>query len=163
MLVEGFVQKPTWMNKDIRHVHDAQFSIAHGIAIGAHRLPPGRDWQDPKHVFAPSVMALMERVVHEVHPDYEKALGAHGAARPTKVEIRARGTTFAAERHYPKGSPSPDPATRMTTEELIQKFCHNAEPVLSASAIDSTVNAVMDLDRVSNFATVMSHVARSCF
>lgn len=161
VLVEGFVEQPVWLNKDIRHVHDAQFSIAHGIAIGAHRLAPGRDWQDPKNVFSPSVLALMEKVTHEVHPDYVKALTAHGNARPTKVEIRARGKTFAAERRYPKGSPSPDPSSLMTTEELVQKFCHNAESALTPRAIDGIVNAVLDLDKTASFAAVMSQTARS--
>jgi peptide/nickel transport system permease protein len=41
-------------------------------------------------------MAPMERVTHEVHPDYEKELGAHGAARPTRVEIRARNPMWRA-------------------------------------------------------------------
>jgi 2-methylcitrate dehydratase PrpD len=163
VLVEGFVQQPVWLNKDIRHVHDAQFSIAHGIAMGAHRLPPGKDWLDPKNVFSPSVLALMEKVTQEIHPDYVKALTAQCSARPTKVEIRARGKTFVAERLYPKGSPSPDPASLMTTEELVRKFCHNAETVLSPAAIDGVVNAVLDLDKASNFATVMRQVARSRF
>lgn len=161
VLVEGFVEQPVWLNKDIRHVHDAQFSIAHGIAIGAHRPTPGRDWQDPKNVFSPSVLALMEKVTHEVHPDYVNAITTHGNARPTKVEIRARGKTFEAARHYPKGSPSPDPSSLMTTEELVQKFCHNAESALTPRAIDGIVNAVLDLDQTPNFAAVMSQAARS--
>lgn len=36
--VEGIVEQPVWLNRDIQHVHDAQFSIAHGIALGAHRV-----------------------------------------------------------------------------------------------------------------------------
>ncbi|NIE64399.1 MmgE/PrpD family protein [Burkholderia sp. Ax-1719] len=163
VLVEGFVQKPTWLNKDIRHVHDAQFSIAHGIAVGAQRIPPGRDWQDPANVFSPSVMNLMNKVTHQVHPNYEKELAAHGAARPTKVEVHARGTTFTAERQYPRGSPSPDPTTRMTNEDLILKFRHNADGVLTSSAVDDVVDAVTNLERVPNFSTVMRLVARSRF
>jgi 2-methylcitrate dehydratase PrpD len=161
VLVEGFVEQPVWLNRDIRQVHDAQFSIAHGIAMGAHRLPPGREWQDPKHVFSPSVLALMEKVTHEVHPDYVKELAGHGAARPTKVEVRARGKTFIAEQRYPKGSPSPDPASSMSTEELARKFSHNAEAALSPQAIDSVINAVLALERAPDFAAVMGQVARS--
>jgi 2-methylcitrate dehydratase PrpD len=159
VFVEGFVERPVWLTRDIQEVHDGQFSIAHGIAIGAHRLPLGKAWQNPANVFAPSVLALMDKVTHEVHPDYVKELSAHGAARPSRVEIRARGTVFSAERLYPKGSVSPDGATRMTSEELIAKFVHNADGVLSRSAADRVVNAVMDLESCSNFATVMGLVA----
>jgi 2-methylcitrate dehydratase PrpD len=161
VFVEGFVEQPVWLTKDIQRVHDAQFSIAHGIAMGAHRLPPGRDWQDPKNVFSSSVMGLMEKVTHVVHPDYVKQLTAHGAARPSRVEVRARGATFVAERLYPKGSPSPDPASLMTTEELVQKFRHNASGVISEGAIDGVVSEVLGLEEVSNFATVMRLVARN--
>lgn len=163
LFVEGFVEKPSWLTRDIQALHDAQFSIAHGMAIGAHRLKPGRDWHDPANVFSPSVLDLMAKVKHQVHPEYVKQLTAHGAARPTKVTVRARGRTFEAERLYPKGSPSPDPSTYMTNEELVRKFCHNAGPVLSASAIDGIVNAVLDLATITDFTPVMRQAARSNF
>jgi 2-methylcitrate dehydratase PrpD len=156
LLVEGFVEKPTWLTQDIQHVHDGQFSIAHGMAIGAHRLKPGRDWQDPKHVFSPSVLALMKKVRHRVHPDYEKALASHASARPSRVEVRARGQTFVAETLYPKGSPSPDPGNLVSTAELIAKFHHNAEGVVPRRTADAIVNAVMDLDRECDVAMLMT-------
>ena len=77
--------------------------------MGAHRLTPGWDWQDPKNVFSPSVLGLMNKVTHEVHPDYVKEVTAHASARPSKVEVRARGKTFVAEKLYPKGSLRPTP------------------------------------------------------
>lgn len=162
LLVEGFVEKPTWLTQDIQHVHDGQFSIAHGMAIGAHRLTPGRDWQDPKHVFSPSVLGLMKKVRHQVHPDYVKELSSHASARPSRVQVQARGQTFVAERLYPKGSPSPDPANRLSTEELIAKFHRNAEGVVPRSTADAIVNAAMDLDRECDVATLMAlttHIA----
>jgi 2-methylcitrate dehydratase PrpD len=162
-VVESYNLMPTWVTRDIQHVTDGQFSIAHGLAMGAHRLTPGKDWQDPKNVFSPSVLALMKKVTYDVHPDYVKALDTHGLARPTKVEVRARGQTFIAEKLYPKGSPSPDSGTLMTNDELVQKFRHNASSVLSPGAIDSVVNAVLEVETVSNFATVMRQVARSRF
>lgn len=160
-MVESYNLKPTWLTKDIRDVTDGQFSIAHGLAVGAHRFPPGKDWQDPKNAFSPSVLALMEKVTHDVHPDYVKMLNANGLARPTKVELKARGKTFVAERMFPKGSPSPDPATRMTTDELVAKFRHNASGVINAGEVDRVVDDVLGLEKVGNFAAVMRSVARS--
>lgn len=159
LLVEGFVEKPTWLTQDIQHVHDGQFSIAHGMAIGAHRLPPGREWQDPKHVFSPSVLGLMKKVRHRVHPDYLKELSSDGSARPSRVEVKARGQTFVAERLYPKGSPSPDPSNRLSTGELIDKFHRNAEGVVPRSRAEAIVDAVMELDRGGNVAALMALAA----
>ena len=161
VLVEGFVERPVWLTREVREVHDAQFSIAHGMAMGAHRIKPGKEWQDPKHVFSDSVMGLMNKVTHEVHPDYVKELSAHGSARPTKVEVQARGKTFIAEKRYPKGSPSPDPTSRMTTEEIVGKFCHNAQGVINAQAMGRVVHDVLALETVADFSGVMKQVARS--
>jgi 2-methylcitrate dehydratase PrpD len=88
--VEGFVEQPAWLNRNIAKIQDAQFSIAHGIAFGAHRVPPGKGWQDPDLVFSPSVMQLMEKVSHETHPDYARLRVANPSAQPARVEIKAR-------------------------------------------------------------------------
>ena len=60
-----------------------------------------------------------------------------------------------AEKRYPKGSPSPDPSTYMTDEELVAKFRHNADGVLAPDAIGELVQAVMNLESVSDFGRVM--------
>jgi 2-methylcitrate dehydratase PrpD len=154
--VEGFVEQPVWLNRKIEHVHDSQFSIAHGIAVGAHRLPPGKAWQDPEFVFSQSVMELMDKVTHEVHPNYVELLTAHPASRPAKLEVRARGKTFIGESRFPKGSPSSDPASYMTTDELVAKFRHNAQGAIPPGRVDRVVDTVLNLETVDDFGTVMS-------
>lgn len=156
--VEGFVEKPCWLNRKIEHVQDAQFSIAHGIALAAHRPVPGKAWQDPELVFGSSVMGLMDKVTHEVHPDYVQALSGHAASRPSKVELKARGKSFIGETRYPKGSPSPDPASTMTTDELVAKFCRNADGVIPTRNIDSVISAVLNLDQVADIGSFMSQL-----
>lgn len=153
--VEGFVEQPVWLNREIAHVHDAQFSIAHGLALGAHRVPPGKGWQDPELVFGDSVMNLMGKVTHEVHPDYVALLSGHAASRPAKIEVQARGKTFVGERRYPKGSPSPDSSSFMTNDELAAKFRRNTEDVLSAARIDDVIDAVFHLESLGNVVALM--------
>ncbi|WP_321884844.1 MmgE/PrpD family protein [Paraburkholderia bannensis] len=153
--VEGFVEQPVWLNREIAHVHDAQFSIAHGLALGAHRVPPGKAWQEPERVFSASVMNLMDKVTHEVHPNYVELLSGHAASRPAKIEIQARGKTFVGERRYPKGSPSPDSASYLTNEELTAKFRRNAEDGLSPARIDDVIDIVWNLEKLDSVATLM--------
>ncbi|MES2999544.1 MAG: MmgE/PrpD family protein [Pseudomonadota bacterium] len=160
IFVEGFIEQPVWLNREITHVHDAQFSIAHGIALAAHVPPPGKAWQDPALVFGPSVMGLMDKVTHEVHPDYVKLLTSNAASRPAKIEVQARGQTFLGEKRYPKGSPSPDPTSRCTTEELVEKFSHNAQGVISARAIDGIVGMVLRLETLDSVAPLMRLTGR---
>ncbi|MCC6194965.1 MAG: MmgE/PrpD family protein [Burkholderiales bacterium] len=157
--VEGFTEQPVWLNRTIERPFDAQFSIAHGLALGAHRVQPGKAWQDPALVYSPSVLSLMDKVVHEVHPNYVELLTAHGASRPARIEIRARGQTFVGEQRYPKGSPSPEPWSTMTDAELAAKFRINAEGVLAAADVDRIVDEVQNLERVSDFGTVMRKLA----
>lgn len=154
-LGETWVEQPLWTNRVIEDVRDAQFSIAHGISMGAHRLPPGKIWQDPKMVFSDSVMGLMDKVVYKPHPDYVEALRSNPAARLSRIEITARGKTFTGDREYPKGSPSPDPSTYMTTDELVAKFANNARDLLSEADISTVVETILNLESVDNISALM--------
>ena len=103
--MEGFVHQPIWLMNDIADVTDAQFSIAHGLALGAHRVPPGKAWQDPELVFSQSVLDLMRKVTHELHPDYVALLTGNAASRPARIEVRARGQTFVGGAALSEGKP----------------------------------------------------------
>lgn len=153
---EGFLERPLWQSNEIGHVIDAQFSLAHGIALAAHRVKPGKDWQDPALVYSKSVMDLMNRVSHEEHPDYVSSMLKNPASRATRVEIRARGQLFAGDQLYPKGSPSPDPSSRVSDEELVAKFLHNGAEVMTAAALDDAVDAIMNLEKQDNVGKVMA-------
>jgi 2-methylcitrate dehydratase PrpD len=155
---ESFVFQPTWVNEDIRNPRDAQFSMTHGLALAAHRFPPGRPWQTQEAVRTPSVLGLMERSTFHANPDYTEALASNPAARQSKVEVRARGQVFSAERSYPKGSPSPDESTYMTDAELIEKFRRNVDGVLSEADADAVVEASLDLRGVDDVAALVRRV-----
>ncbi len=151
-------QFATFFNTDIERPYDAQFSFPHGLALATHLVPPGKDWQDPKNVYDPSVLRLMDKVVWKSHPDWAAAVSADPNARPARVEIVARGTTFIAERSYPKGSLSPDPSTYMSNDEVVEKFLHNAEGVLSAKDAEWAADRIMHLEKVDDFSTVLDRL-----
>jgi 2-methylcitrate dehydratase PrpD len=155
IFVEGFAQKPVWVNRAIEDVHDAQFSMYHGIAVAAHRIPPGKAWLDRQFIVSKSVMDLMAKVTSNVHPEYVKLLTGHAASRPARVEISARGHVFVEEKRFPKGSRSPDPDTFMTDAELIAKFRHNADGMMPDANVDALVAMVTNLEDVSDFSAVM--------
>ncbi|GAB3176737.1 MmgE/PrpD family protein [Streptomyces incanus] len=91
----------------------------------------------------------------ETHPDYVTALEANPAARPTRVEVTARGTTHTAERSFPKGSPSPDPATYATTDDLVDKSRHNASGMLSEADTDHAVETLLNLETAADVRAVL--------
>ncbi|RJG03257.1 MmgE/PrpD family protein [Noviherbaspirillum sedimenti] len=156
--VEGIAEEPAWLLREIEHVIDAQFSMSHGLAVAAHRIPPGKAWQDPELVFSRTVRDLMAKITTEVHPDYVQLLTNNGASRPGRIELRARGKTFVAESRYPKGSPSPEPGSMMTTDEIIQKFRSNANGVISPENIEGIIHSVMNLESIANVGTMMRMV-----
>ncbi|MBB1152135.1 MmgE/PrpD family protein [Amycolatopsis dendrobii] len=153
---ESFVMQPVWVNETIRNPRDAQFSMTHGLALAAHRIPPGKDWQTPEAVLDPSVLDLTKKAEFKAHPDYTEALKNNPAARRSLVEVEARGTTYRGERAYPKGSPSPDPATYLTDDELVAKFRHNVEGVVADP--DAIVQAVFDLQNVEDVSALLNQV-----
>ena len=103
--------------------------------------------------------SLTTKTTFQEHPDYTAALASNPAARRSRVEVHARGTTFSGERGYPKGSPSPDPVTYMTDEELIAKFRHNVEGVVSDADAAAVVEAVYDLENVDDISTLLNRLA----
>jgi hypothetical protein len=102
----------------------------------------------------------MNKVTHEIHPDYVAHLKNHPASRPARVEVQARGRTFVGESLYPKGSPSPDPASFMTNNELAHKFRQNAEGMMTAANLDTTVDALLNLEKVADVREIMRNLGR---
>ena len=158
--VEGFVMEPLWLNQKIDHLTQAQFSMSHGLSVGAHRIPPGKAWQTDEVVNDPSVLALMPKIEFEVHPDYAKLLGENPSSRPTRIEVRARGKTFSGEKRYPKGGATPDPATFVTDDELAAKFVRNADGVLSPRATDAVLKQLWSVENVGDVARFMTLFAK---
>ncbi|MBS0474432.1 MAG: MmgE/PrpD family protein [Proteobacteria bacterium] len=146
---------PSFTFRDIHLVQDAQFNFAHGLAVAAHRIAPGPRWQDPQVVFDPSVMALRERVRLEIHPDAVGAMAHNASSRPSRVAIRARGQEFIGERQFPKGTPSPDPATYMSDAELADKFRRFTEGLVTPATADRAIDTLLNLENVPDFAAVM--------
>jgi 2-methylcitrate dehydratase PrpD len=157
---EAWVQQPVWMNEVIDDVVDAQFSLPHGIAMAAHLVPAGREWQDPTRVHSDSVMSLMRRTTFLPHPDYAEALRSNSAARPTRVEVDARGQTYSGERLFPRGTPSPDPSTFISTGELVEKFLSNAAGVIEDDSAERVVDLVMHLEGITDVAEVLAALRR---
>lgn len=156
---EAWVFLPVWENSEVSTVRDAQFSMAHGLAVAAHRVTPGKGWADLELIQSDSVAHLMNRTTVLPHPEWGGALKSNPAARPARIELKARGQIFAAERTYPKGSPSPDPQTYFTDQQLADKFLHNVDGVLDNSTAQGVVERVMNLENEDNAAAVLRLMA----
>jgi hypothetical protein len=106
-------------------------------------------------------MDLMSRVEWKGHPDWAAAVSKDPAARPARVEVNARGTTFVGERNYAKGSPSPEPASYFTNDDVAEKFLHNAEGLMSIDDAEWVVDQVMHLENVDDISDVLNRLRPS--
>ncbi|MDW9249820.1 mmge/prpd family domain protein [Burkholderia cepacia] len=106
-------------------------------------------------------MALMNRVSLKTHPTYFQSISADISSRPSRVEVRARGQVFAGEKMFPKGTPSADPSTYMTTDELVGKFRTFVDALLPAATVDRIVDSVLNLEHVDDFGTVIRQFVRA--
>lgn len=153
---EEWVNLPLWLKTDLDRPHEAQMSIAYGLAVAAHRIPIGAEWQTPETLHSPSVRDLMAKVSFRPHPDYARLVGEDPSARPTHVDIDARGETFSSVVSHPKGTPSSDERTYMTTEEIVDKFRTNADGVIDSGDADRLVTDILSLEEVKGVRELMS-------
>lgn len=154
-LFENHCLEPVWSNRIVDSQSDAQFSMAHGLSVAAHRIPPGPEWQDQETITNPSIQGLMQKITIGPHPDYVKVLAEDSRSRLSKVEVKARGKTFTEERRYPRGSPSPQADTVMTTDEMVAKFRVGAQRILPLHKMDPAINALLELEKVEGISELM--------
>jgi 2-methylcitrate dehydratase PrpD len=153
--MESSVDEPLWQQlKQVETCVDAQFNVAFTLSLVAHRIEPGPRWSDPDILTNKSILKFMDRITYGEHPRYVEDLGKDPRSRTSKVEVVARGKTFVHEKRYIKGSPSPDPETYMTDDELIAKFRVNAARILTPSKIDAAVDALVHLENVDDVGAV---------
>ncbi|TJV46039.1 MAG: MmgE/PrpD family protein [Mesorhizobium sp.] len=144
---------PLWSTKEIATFSDAQMSAGYAASMVAHRVRPGPEWYSNDALANPTFLAFIERINLEPHPEFEEALHEDPQSRIGKVELRARGKTFAEERRFRKGSPA-TPGTRMSNSELAEKFLHNAEGILSSSVAQRVVATILELERAEDVSEV---------
>ena len=93
---------------------------------------------------------------HQACAERSRADAARQRAAAKGSEVSARGQVFVGEALYPKGSPSPDPTTTLTNDELSAKFAITAEGVLSSGRIEQVLDRLWHLDEVDGIASVMT-------
>ncbi|MFH1087663.1 MAG: MmgE/PrpD family protein [Chloroflexota bacterium] len=167
--IEKVVVKGSWMNRAFDSPDPApgpigpQFNIQHAIAAVALGIPPGPNWQKPEVINDTRVKEFRRRVFLERGPRTLRGARDDEVIRtitgelpgfftkiPTTVEITTRGTTFSKSGVYAKGDPW-SPETRLTDEELDQKFYLNAVEMMPNSTlwrnqIRKAAKAIRDLE-----------------
>jgi 2-methylcitrate dehydratase PrpD len=145
-----------YTNKVIKDHITAQFSLPYVIAVAANRvnLP---EWQDPGTLKDPQILNFMDKVFIEAHPNFIEVQLKEPLSNMTIVEVITKNRTFKEEGKYTKGLPEPE-FSRMSDEELVEKFKLNVSKVLPQYKISKAIENITVLENVKNISEVVEQV-----
>ncbi len=139
---------PTWdallfTSRELNNIVDVQFGLPWVIAMTAYGVKTGVDWQDWNKVTEPRIVKFAEKVTSHGDPEW-------GKTQLTRVEVVARGQTFKAE--LPGASP------KLTDQELVEKFRHNASRSLTIDKIDKAVSTFQTLEKTPKVSELVAAI-----
>ena len=156
---ESNIAQPLFQERAVVNQSGVQFNVAYNLAVAAHGVKPGPRWQSTEMLRDKRILGFMEKISYEPHPGFAKALQEDPRSRIAKVEVKARGKVFTEERKFPKGSPSPDPGTFTTNEELAAKFRDNASHIIPSNKVDEAIDRLLELESVGDVRKIMGLVS----
>jgi 2-methylcitrate dehydratase PrpD len=138
------LEAPAFTNREIASIVDIQFSPAYIFAMAANNIPKGVDWQDLEIARSSRIQDFARKVNYQAHPEF-------GAKIISMVEVTARGKKFKEEKRFVD-------VHALTQDELIAKFKHNASRILTERKIENAINGILELDKITDIAKIMSQV-----
>ena len=144
------VEATCFTNRELTNVVDFQFGLPYVLAVVAHRIKVGMEWQDFDTLREPRIQDFARKVNLQVHPDTEKE------PQLTTIEVIAGGKKFKEEKRMPRGAAGDGLA--MADAELLEKFKHNASRILTQDKIDGAVKSLLKLEAVKDVTELMEQV-----
>lgn len=153
---------PVWTITELRDAMDAQFHSGYVISTLVHGVPL-KDWQSPDVIRNKKIIDFAKNKV-DIEPEpkylevfYEDTKGKSSLSRrhAASVQIFARGTMFEDYTEYAKGDPWL-PETRMTDEDLKEKFRIFSSKVLNPSNINRTIDLIFQLEKVDDINELLT-------
>lgn len=144
--------------KELENPSAAQFNPPYIIAVAAHRVAIGPEWHDKSTVKNPDILKFMDKVAVYPHPGYRQDLAKDPLSALAKCEVTARGKIFTVERNHRRGTIGTEAAP--TVDDLIYKFKHNAERILTQEKINRAVKMFLELEKVNSISQLMREVTK---
>jgi 2-methylcitrate dehydratase PrpD len=154
--MRGAMNSKPFSPKQLENISAAQFSPPYVFSVLAHRITRGPEWHDKMTVRNPDILKFMSKVSVYPHPDYDKHLAKDPLNALSKCEVSARGKTFVVEREHRRGTTGTEAAA--TDQDLINKFKHNTERVLTQDKIDRAVDIFMNLEKLKNMSELITQI-----
>lgn len=133
---------------------DTQISYPYLLTMRALRIPPNQ-WHTREVYTDQTVLSTMKKITLEPDPKATQILFeelTHGVRRATKapatVVVHTRGNYFSEYADYAKGDPTPE--TRMSDEELADKFRMHTNTLIGGANVEKAINSLLSISKVDN-------------
>jgi len=164
---EGMSGLPKYVNLDVLDHVEAASSLPYCIAVGAHRVPWGPQWQSRETLARQDIRAFMPKVEHRAydrceqtrHEDLVVAGRRNLKRRPARVEVHAQGQVYSHEVDYAKWMTNDVPECRASDDDLARKFRACAEGVLGTRQVEMAIDMVLHLDDVTDCSALAEILA----
>jgi 2-methylcitrate dehydratase PrpD len=139
---------------------EAQFSLPFALAARAYGSDLGPDWCRAENLTDPRLLAFAQKISVTTDPEIQKSMAQdlRDTRRyprvPSVVTVQARGTTFTRSADYALGDPG-RPETRMTDEQLRQKFHLYAGETLGTRRTETLWLELQSLESSEHFGRVV--------
>lgn len=138
------LEAPAFTNRELTNIVDIQFNPAYVIAMAVNGIPKGVEWQDLELAKSPRIFEFAKKVNYRAYPEF-------GKKQMSCAEIVARNQTYREEKPFAN-------VTKLTEKELVDKYKHNASGILSRQEIDSSIDTILNLEKVSNVRDFVKNV-----
>lgn len=159
---EALAGLPKYVSTDVEDHVEAASSLPYNIAVAAHRVPWGPQWQSRETLAREDIRAFMPLVEHAVYDKCEvlrhQDLVIDGRKnlkhRPALVEVHARGTTFVHNVDFAKWLTNDVVESRATDEGLASKFLACASGILTQTQAQAAVECILNLETLTDAANL---------
>ena len=139
------LREPAFTSRELNSIVDINFSPAYTLAMAAHRVPCGVDWQDMELARSPRISDFAKRVEYTVNPEFEDK-------KTSLVEITTYdGLTYQEERCFTS-------LHMMTEDELLQKYQHNARRILTEQKVEKSTEYFQNLEEIPKVSHLVTQL-----
>ena len=131
-------------DRRLNNIVDLQFGMHYAMAMAAYGEKTGVDWQDWNKLTDPKINEFSKKITLKGDPKY-------GETHLSKVEVVARGgQNFRTE--------LPGFTDKLTDQQLVEKFRHNASRNLTENKINQAVNTFLTLEKTPRVSQLISAI-----
>ena len=139
--------RPLFTSRELNNNVDVQFGLPVVLALAAHGIKTGPDWQDMNRVRDPKMVEFANKVEVLVHPEIEK--------RPTvfQVDVVANGKTYSESRER-----SIMANLNVSYDQILEKYQNCTVRILPEDKIKRSLEVLMNLEKLDQVQKLMELV-----